>query len=75
MAWGVRSFNPALYLRPFGAVEEDGEGFPALVRLVDRGDPISPTADMGARELYTAGVIASDLFATAQALAQYFPAS
>ncbi len=70
---GVQSFNLAISLPPLAEVEEDWSGFPVLARLVDRGDPLNRTADMGAMELYAASVIASDPFRVAQALADYFP--
>ncbi|MGQ9585670.1 MAG: hypothetical protein ACUVXG_09750 [Anaerolineae bacterium] len=71
---GVQSFNLALYVRPFGLVEEDWSGFPVVVRIVDRGDPMNRTADMGAMELYASSVIASDPFRLAEALEQGFAA-
>ncbi len=67
-ALGVSSFNLALYLRPIDSVPEDWEGFPVLVRVVDRGDPNNRTADFGAMELYASSVIASDPFPVADAL-------
>ena len=70
---GVQSFNLAIGLPPLAAVEEDWSGFPVLARLVDRGDPLNRTADIGAMELYAASVIASDPFRVAQALSPYFP--
>jgi galactose-1-phosphate uridylyltransferase len=77
---GVQSFNLALYHRPFDSaqdepiteVEEDWSGFPAVVRIVDRGDPNNKTADIGAMELYAASVIASDPFRVAEALREAF---
>jgi hypothetical protein len=57
---GVVSFNLALYLPPIAPVEEDWSGFPAIVNIVDRGDPGSRTSDIGAMELYAASVITSD---------------
>jgi hypothetical protein len=81
---GVQSFNLALYHKPFDPstplrtssaqdrpiadVEEDWNGFPVVVRIVDRGDPNNKTADIGAMELYAASVIASDPFRVAEAL-------
>ena len=61
----VTSFNLALYLPPLAEVEESWDGFPALVRLVDRGDPQNRASDMGAMELYASSVIASDPFEVA----------
>jgi len=69
-ALGVSSFNLALYLRPIDSVPEDWTGFPVLVRIVDRGDPNTRTADVGAMELYASSVITSDPFHVAQVLAQ-----
>jgi len=71
----MQSFNLAIGLPPLAAVEEDWSGFPMLARLVDRGDPLNRTADIGAMELYAASVIASDPFRVAQALTPYFPSS
>jgi hypothetical protein len=59
------SFNLALYVPPLTETAEDWEGFPAVVRIVDRGDPNNKTADIGAMELYAASVIASDPFRVA----------
>jgi hypothetical protein len=65
---GVASFNLALYLPPLADTGEDWNGFPAVVRLVDRGDPNCKTADVGAMELYAASVITSDPFQVAEVL-------
>ena len=65
---GVTSFNLALYLPPIAEAEEDWEGFPAMARLVDRGDPGSRASDIGAMELYASSVISSDPFEVARIL-------
>ena len=65
---GVRSFNVAFYVRPIDAVQEDWTGFPALVRIVDRGDLTNRTADVGAMELYGSSVISSDPYRVIEAL-------
>jgi hypothetical protein len=64
---GVRSFNLALIAAPHAifqdveeAEEKRWEGFPFIVRIVDRGDLANRTADMGAMELYASPVISSD---------------
>jgi hypothetical protein len=62
------SFNLALYVPPLAPSSEDWNGFPAVVRIVDRGDPNNKTADFGAMELYAASVIASDPFRVAEAM-------
>ena len=59
---GVQSFNLVLFQRPIDAVEEDWDGFPAIVRIVDRGDLQVRTADIGCMELYGSSVISSDPF-------------
>lgn len=66
---GVCSFNVALYLPPLAPVEEPWDLFPGVVaRIVDRGDPGSGTADIGAMELYASSVVASDPFRVAKAI-------
>ena len=65
---GVSSFNLVIYTPPWSETPENWHGFPAIVRIVDRGDPSSRTADFGAMELYAASVVSSDPFALARAL-------
>ena len=65
---GVRSFNLAIYMPPIATVEEDWHGFPVMVRIVDRGDPMNKTSDMGGMELYAGSVIATDPFLVASVL-------
>lgn len=65
---GVRSFNLALYMPPLAPTAEDWEGFPCLIRIVDRGDPSNRTSDFGAMELYAASVISDDPFQVARIL-------
>ena len=65
---GATSFNVAIYQPPLAATEENWEGFPVVVRIVDRGDPTQRTADFGAMELYAASVVSSDPFQLAVAL-------
>jgi len=73
-ALGVKSFNLVLYQRPIDVPEygarqwEDWDGFPAIVRLVDRGDPQTLTTDVGCMELYGSSVVAADPFAVIRAL-------
>jgi hypothetical protein len=68
MGMCVISFNLALYVPPLAKTEEDWSGFPAVVRIVDRGDPNNKTADFGAMELYAASVITSDPFRVAEVM-------
>ena len=56
----VTAFNLVLIPPPLAETEESWEGFPVLVRLVDRGDPRVTTCDMGSMELYASSVISSD---------------
>lgn len=65
----VESFNVVIYRPPLGSTDENWEGFPVIVRIVDRGDLASRTADFGAMELYASSVVSSDPFMLAQALA------
>lgn len=65
---GVQSFNLALFQRPIDLVEEDWDGFPAIVRIVDRGDLGVRTADVGCMELYGSSVIATDPYRVIEAL-------
>jgi hypothetical protein len=59
---GVSAFNVAIYMPPIAPVSEDWSGFPVLVRILDRGNPMNRTADMGAMELYASSIISSDPF-------------
>lgn len=75
-ALGVTSFNLAIYL-PALDPQADRAGwqdFPVVVRMVDRGDPMTRTADFGAMELYAASVISSDPFKVARSVFGCFAA-
>ncbi len=65
---GISSFNLVIYTPPWAETPESWQGFPVVVRIVDRGDPSSRTADMGAMELYAASVVSSDPFELARHL-------
>ncbi len=65
---GVQSFNLVLFQRPIDSAPEDWDGFPALVRIVDRGDLRVRTTDVGCMELYGSSVISSDPFAVIEAI-------
>jgi hypothetical protein len=78
-ALGVQSFNLALFQRPLDVAEtvdpmdgsrgwEDWDGFPAVVRIVDRGDLQARAADVGCMELYASSVVSSDPFDVIQAI-------
>ena len=70
---GVRSFNLVLYRPPLAPTDESWEGFPVMVRIVDRGDPSMRTNDFGGMELYAASVLASDPLRLAQVLRDALP--
>lgn len=76
---GVQSFNLALFQRPLDVAEttrswdgargwEDWDGFPAIVRVVDRGDLQVRAADVGCMELYASSVVSSDPFTVIRSL-------
>ncbi len=65
---GVTSFNLVIYMPPIAEVPEEWNGFPTMVRIVDRGELGNKTADMGAMELYASSVVSSDPFRVAEAL-------
>jgi hypothetical protein len=65
---GVVAHDLALCLPPLAADGSDWRRFPAVARVVDRGDPGNRTSDIGSMELYAASVIAADPFAVAAAL-------
>ena len=75
----VRSFNLALICSPSAIFDEidEGEkkrwnGFPVMVRILDRGDLNNRTNDIGAMELYAASVISSDPYVVARELKAVF---
>jgi hypothetical protein len=70
---GVTAFNMVLYRPPLAPTQESWDGFPVMVRIVDRGDPVTRTNDFGAMELYAASVVASDPLQLAQTLRDALP--
>lgn len=68
-ALGVRAFNVGVFGPPYGSRAE-WEGFPLVARFVDRGNPLSSTADIAAMELFGSSVVAADPFEVARALRQ-----
>jgi hypothetical protein len=71
---GVNSFNLVMYRPPLAPTQESWDGFPVIVRIVDRGDPTTRTNDFGAMELYAASVVASDPLKLAATLQDALPA-
>jgi hypothetical protein len=65
---GTQSFNLALYQPPLAPVPEDWEGFPHIVRVLDRGRLDSRTSDVGAMEIFAESVVATDPYRVADAL-------
>jgi len=70
---GVSAFNMVVYRPPLAPTPESWDGFPVIVRIVDRGDPVTRTNDFGAMELYAASVVASDPLQLAQTLRDALP--
>ena len=70
---GVTAFNLVLYRPPLAPTQESWDGFPIMVRIVDRGDSTTRTNDFGAMELYAASVVASDPLQLAQTLQDALP--
>jgi hypothetical protein len=68
---GVTSFNLALYQPPLADTRETWDGFPCVVRVLDRGDPSSKTSDVGSMELFAQSVVATDPFRVVDAFRAY----
>lgn len=67
---GTRAFNLAIAIPP--PDDPRWEGFPVVVRLVDRGDPAHRSSDIAAMELYGSSIITTDPFEVAASLFQLF---
>ena len=65
---GTRSFNVAILQPPLAESPEDWSGFPLMARIVDRGDPMKRTNDVGSMEMYASPVIPTDPFRLVEAL-------
>ena len=67
---GVRAFNVAIFGPPLSGDPraEKWAGFPLVARFVDRGNPLAPTSDIAALELFGSSVVASDPFDVARSL-------
>jgi len=68
---GVVSFNLGLITPPLAETEESWDGFPAMVRVLDRGNPNSRASDVGGVEIYAASVVSSDSIELARQLRQH----
>ena len=69
---GVTSFNLSLVTPPLSQSKESWEGFPVIVRVLDRGDPKIRASDVGGVEIYASSVVSSDPFKIARQLKQCF---
>ena len=67
---GVLCFNLSLGTPPLAETEESWEGFPVLVRIVDRGNPNERSSDIGGMSIYASSVVMSDPFELARQLAE-----
>lgn len=67
---GITSFNLGLYQPPLGPTPENWHGFPFIFRFLDRGSLQHKTSDLGAMEIFSQSVVATDPFRLAAALAQ-----
>lgn len=65
---GVQSFNLAIYQPPLSDTLEDWQGFPFVVRVLERGSLQSTTSDIGAMEIFAQSVVSSDPFEVTRAL-------
>lgn len=67
---GALAFNVAIFGPPLPGDPRSDEwaGFPLVARFVDRGNPLAPTSDIAALELFGSSVIASDPFDVARSL-------
>lgn len=63
----VRAFNVTIALPPFGA-HRAWRDVPAIVRLVDRGNPLTRRSDWGAFEMFLMGCVLTDPYDTAAAV-------
>jgi hypothetical protein len=68
---GINSFNLSLVTPPLSETVESWEGFPAIARVVDRGDPSHLASDVGSMEIYGSSVISSDPLELSRQLRQY----
>lgn len=68
---GVASFNLSLVTPPLTETEESWEGFPVLVRVVDRGNLSERASDIGGMSIYASSVVMSDPFELIRNLEEY----
>jgi len=68
----VRSFNMGVLMPPLTQASEPWDGFPTIIRLIDRGILEARTSDIGGMELFAQNVVSSDPFDVARALQAAF---
>ena len=68
---GVRSFNLVILMPPI-VLKKEWNNFPFVVRMVDRGDLLEKSVDIGSMELYANNVIATDPFKVISELKSLF---
>jgi len=68
---GVASFNLSMVTQPLAATEEIWDGFPVLVRMVDRGNLNERASDIGGMSIYASSVVLSDPLEVTRSLAEY----
>ncbi len=70
---GAVAFNVVAYVPPIGPPPqgEDWGEFPVILRLVDRGNPQSPSSDFGAIDIFAASTIVNDPFEVASGFQQF----
>lgn len=67
---GVQSFNVGVLMPPIASSDESWDGFPVVIRIVDRGNLETRTSDIGGMEMFAESVVAADPFAVSDALAE-----
>lgn len=72
---GVITFNMAVMMPPMAKTPEVWEHFPVIVKIVDRGNLSSKTADIGAMELYAQSVVGSNPYNVINAIKSAFNVS
>ncbi len=68
---GVTSFNVVVQMPPLDDDGADWDGFPVLVRVVDRGDPRNRGNDVGSIDLFAANVAINDPFPLASGFREW----
>ena len=67
---GVQSFNVGVLMPPIVSNDESWNGFPVIVRIVDRGNLGTRTSDIGGMEMFAESVVAADPFSLSKTLAK-----